>query len=223
MSTPTPPDQGRSAIVSTRSYTPFVVLGVIVAVAVGLALFASGGDDDSAEPDTGGDDPVELLSTAPVAVEGEQLPPVSDGAEDPAVGLSAPTLEGVDPAGEATTVDYDGVTLVAFLAHWCPHCQAELPELVTLAEEGALDDIDAVVVLTGTDPAAPNHPPAAWLGREGWTGRVLLDDEGGTAASSFGLTSYPYLALVDADGEVIARNAGELGLEGLREFIGRAD
>jgi thiol-disulfide isomerase/thioredoxin len=105
---------------------------------------------------------------------------------------------------------------------WCPHCQAELPNLVALDENGALDELDAVVVLTGTTDTRPNYPPAAWLEREGWTGRVLVDDEDQPAAAAFGLTSYPYLVLVDADGEVIARSAGELGMEGLLTFIEQA-
>ncbi len=221
MSTRTSPDDGRSPIVTSRSYIPFVVLGAIVAIALAVALVAMGGDEDD-DVSAGDDASGELLDTAGITARGGTLPPLAQGAQDPAAGMPAPTLEGVDPTGQGTTVEYDQPTLVAFLAHWCPHCQAELPELVTLADEGALDGMDAVVVLTGTDPGRPNHPPAAWLQREGWDGRVLLDDERGTAAGAFGLSSYPYLVLVDADGEVIARNAGELGLEGLREFVGQA-
>ncbi len=221
MSSTKAPGDARNPIVRTRSYLPFVVLAAIVAVALGIALLASGGDDDGAgtAADTASG---ELLATAGITVGGDQLPPYDAEGDDPAVGTAAPTLEGVDPTGQGTTVEYDQPTLVAFLAHWCPHCQAELPELVTLAEEGALDGMDAVIVLTGTDEAAPNYPPAAWLEREGWDGRVVLDDDGSPAAAAFGLTSYPYLVLVDADGEVIARNAGELGLEGLRDFVGQA-
>src|SRR3546814_8262437 len=163
-----------------------------------------------------------LFRSAGISVTGDDLVPRADGGDDPAVGTPAPTLEGVDPTGQGTSVEYDEPTLLAFLAHWCPHCQAELPQLVALADEGALDGMDAVVVLTGTDETAPNYPPAPWLEREGWSGRVILDDEGGSAAQAFGLTSYPYLVLVDGDGEVIARNAGELGLDGLRELVARA-
>jgi cytochrome c biogenesis protein CcmG/thiol:disulfide interchange protein DsbE len=199
-----------------RSYTPFIVLGAIVVVALGNALLATGGDDD------GGTGSGDLLATAAITVRGAPLPPLPEGGADPAAGTPAPTLEGVDPTGQGTEVAYEQPTLVAFLAHWCPHCQAELPELVALAEEGALDDMDAVVVLTGTDETRPNHPPAPWLEEEGWTGRVILDDEGGPAASAFGLTSYPYVVLVDADGDVIARNAGGLGLDGLRQFVRQA-
>lgn len=197
-----------------RSYTPFIVLGVIVVVAFGIALLASSGGDDE-----GGD--LQQLATAGVSVTGDPLPPLPESGDDPAEGTAAPTLEGVSPSGVGTSVAFDQPTLVAFMAHWCPHCQAELPELVELAEEGGLDDLDAVVVLTGTDDSAPNYPPGPWVEREGWTGRVLLDDEGSPAASAFGLTSYPYLVLVDGDGNVVDRNAGGLGLDGLRQFVGQ--
>lgn len=203
-------------VASRRSYTPFIVLGVILVVAVGIALLSSSGGDDAAE---GGVDGGQLLSTAGVTATGAQLPPLPESGDDPAVGTAAPTLEGVSPAGQGTAVGFDQPTLIAFMAHWCPHCQAELPELVELAESGDLDELDAVVVLTGTDESAPNYPPGPWVDREGWTGRVLLDDESGTAASAFGLSSYPFLVLVDEDGNVVDRNAGGLGLDGLREFV----
>lgn len=215
MSTTQRPD---GPVRARRSYTPFIVLGVILVVAVGIALLASSGGDDSAD---GGVDGGELLATAGISASGAQLPPLPESGDDPATGTAAPTLEGVSPTGQGTAVAFDQPTLIAFMAHWCPHCQAELPELVELAEAGGLDGIDAVVVLTGTDESAPNYPPGPWVDREGWTGRVLLDDADGTAASAFGLTSYPYLVLVDADGDVIDRNAGGLGLDGLRDFVGQ--
>jgi thiol-disulfide isomerase/thioredoxin len=220
MSSSTKPRPDRLSA-AKRSYTPFVVLAAIVVVALGIALLAAGGDDDTDTATDGGSPSGELLATAGITTSGDALAPLPKDGQDPAVGAAAPTLEGVDPAGQGTTVAFEEPTLVAFLAHWCPHCRAELPELVELADEGALDGIDAVIVLTGTDESAPNYPPAPWLEEEGWTGRVILDDEQGSAASAFGLSSYPYLVLVDADGEVVARHAGELGLERLREFVGQ--
>ena len=50
-----------------------------------------------------------------------------------------------------------------FLAHWCPHCQAEMPRLVALAKAGKLDGVDVTGVATGTNPGYPNYPPSAWL------------------------------------------------------------
>lgn len=201
-------------VTARRSYTPFIVLGVILVVAVGIALLASSGGDSD-----GGDGDTVQLATAGVTVTGPALPPLPESGEDPAIGTTAPSLEGVTPAGQGTQVAFEQPTLLAFMAHWCPHCQAELPELVQLAEEGGLDGLDAVVVLTGTDESAPNYPPGPWVEREGWTGRVLLDDEDAPAASAFGLSSYPFLVLVDGDGNVVDRNAGGLGLDGLRDFV----
>jgi thiol-disulfide isomerase/thioredoxin len=203
------PGQNRSR--SNRSLVPIIGLVVIVVIALGVALLVAGED--------GGDDST-ALATAGVTARGDSLPRLPEGGgADPAIGLEAPTLEGVTPDGTPLAVEGGEPMLLAFLAHWCPHCQAELPRLVDLAEEGTLDGLRQVAVLTGTDDRAPNYPPAPWLDREGWTGEVLLDDRDGSAASAYGLTSYPYLVLVDADGAVVARHAGALGEAGLRAFI----
>ncbi len=191
---------------------PIIALVTIVLVGLGVALLA-GGDDGGSDGGT--------LATAGVTVRGDALAPYAEGA-DPGAGTPAPTLEGVSPAGTPVDVEYGEPTLLAFLAHWCPHCQAELPRLVTMLDNGALDGLDPVVVLTGTDSSAPNYPPGAWVEEEGWEGRVILDDEEGTAAGAFGLTSYPFLVLVDADGNVIDRSAGEMGLERLIAFVEQA-
>ncbi|MFP5321830.1 MAG: TlpA family protein disulfide reductase [Acidimicrobiia bacterium] len=207
-----PGDGGGS---SRKALIPVLAVVAVVVVAFVVALLA-GGDDEGTAAET-------YVSTAGVTVRGEPLPPLADDGSDPAVGSEAPTLEGVSHLGDPTNLEPTGEpTLVAFLAHWCPHCQAELPRLVELAGEGALDDLRSVVVLTGTDAALDNHPPGEWLEREGWTGDVVVDDAESTAGSAFGLSSYPFLVLLDADGEVIARSAGELGMDGLRAFLAQA-
>ena len=56
-----------------------------------------------------------------------------------------------------------------FVAHWCPHCQAEVPRIVALAEQGRLPEgVDVAAVSTAVDATAPNYPPSAWLDRVGW-------------------------------------------------------
>ncbi len=198
-----------------RSLVPFVVVALVAVIAIGVALLSSGGDD-GADGDA--------LATAGITVRGEALPEFAGGGTDPAVGTPAPTLEGVSYDGTPLDVDFEGnePTLLAFLAHWCPHCQAELPNLVTMAEQGQLDDVRPVIVATGTDESAPNYPPGPWIEDEGWKGNVILDDEGYSAGSAYGLAGYPYLVLVDGDGDVIARASGELGLEGLLAFVEQA-
>jgi thiol-disulfide isomerase/thioredoxin len=200
----------------SRSLVPIIGVVVVLVVAVAIALAVSGDDGDS-------DDGGTMLATAGITVRGTPLPPRPQGGEDPAVGAEAPTLEGVAPDGTPTAVEPDGEpTLVAFLAHWCPACQEELPHLVELAGDGSLDGVRTVLVLTGTDSARPNHPPGRWLQREGWQGESLLDDQGSPAADAYGLTSYPYLVLLDGDGQVTARSSGVLGASGLRAFVSQA-
>ena len=45
-----------------------------------------------------------------------------------------------------------------FLAHWCPHCQAEVPRLVSLAKGAQIAGVDLVGIPTNTTDQAPNYP-----------------------------------------------------------------
>ena len=125
----------------------------------------------------------------PIDVEGAPLSPLPDAGTDPAVGTEAPIVAGIDGDEAPTAIGGPGEpTIVAFLAHWCPHCNAELPLLVDLQQDGTFDGVRTVAVLTGTNSAAPNYPPVSWLEDSGWSGDVLLDDESSTAAAAYGLT-----------------------------------
>ncbi|HEX4867906.1 MAG TPA: TlpA disulfide reductase family protein [Acidimicrobiales bacterium] len=190
-------------------------IAVAVVVVIGVLLALGGADDDKSS--SGSDAP----DFGPVAVEGTSLADLPDGGADPAVGTAAPVLEVTDPQGSGTTVGAAGdePTLIAFVAHWCPHCQAEVPVLVDLMEAGDLDGVRTVAVLTGTKDSAPNYPPVAWLERERWSGDIVLDDERSTAARAYGLTAYPYLVWLDADGTVVARTSGEVPREALLQQI----
>lgn len=180
------------------------VIGVVIAIVVVVVLVAvlviDGGDEAA---DAGS-------QLGVVTTSGEALPPLPDAGQDPAVGLPAPDLlseraEGnvaVEPASDGEP------TMLVFLAHWCPHCQRELPNLVGMAEDGAFEGVRTVAVLTATDESSPNYPPSAWLDEEGWTGDRLFDDEGSTAATAYGLPSYPYVVYVDGEGTVTRRVAG---------------
>jgi cytochrome c biogenesis protein CcmG/thiol:disulfide interchange protein DsbE len=182
-----------------------VALAVVVGIGVAIAL-ARGGDDDD-----GGTATSDVPAFGPVVVEGAALPAFETPDGDPGVGRDAPLLEGVAPDGSPVVVGDPGdqPTLVVFLAHWCPHCQAEVPLLVDLEGDGGFQGVRLVGVLTGTSADAPNYPPVAWLEREGWPGEVLLDDEEQTGALAYGLGSYPYMVALDSDGRVVGRVSGE--------------
>jgi thiol-disulfide isomerase/thioredoxin len=193
----------------------FVLLGIallaIAAVVVGLA---AGGDDDEAGVTT---EPVE---SAAVEVDGDALAPFAKAGEDIARGVAAPTLTGETFGGASITIPGDGPAIVVFLAHWCPHCQREVPVIVDwLAENGSPDGVAMYGVATEIDPSQPNYPPSAWLAREHWDVPTLVDDRESSAAVAYGLSAFPYFVVLDADGDVVTRTSGELTIEQLEQLV----
>lgn len=194
-------------------------LVVVVAALVAILLSGSGGGGSSAlPPDLPGASPGASgsagLGTDPV-VTGAALPVYADPAADAAVGQTIPT---VAAAGGAIALDGRAKILV-FLAHWCSHCQAEVPVVQAWLDAGGLpEDVDLVSVSTAIDPNRPNFPPDAWLAREGWTPPVIVDPAN-TVADAFGLSAFPYFVFVHADGTVGARATGELAIADLEAIV----
>jgi thiol-disulfide isomerase/thioredoxin len=203
--------------VTTRNKTPLVVAVVlaVVAIAAIVAVVAARGD----EPDTTDGDsatttalPDDLVAEfRPVVVEGSVLPPLENPNDDPAVGLAAPVLVGESFDGSAvTTASEDGPALVVIFAHWCPHCNNEIPRLLALEDAGRFpDDLKIVGVSTGVRADRPNFPPSEWIVERGWPWPVIADDVDFAGAEAFGVTAFPFITVVDADGTVRARWTGE--------------
>jgi thiol-disulfide isomerase/thioredoxin len=162
--------------------------------------------------------PQEVLdATRPVEVIGASLPVLSPGlGPDPAVGKPAPILIGENYAGESTRIDTAdaGPTMVIVLAHWCPHCNAEIPVLNQLRDEGLIPDgVHVVAVSSLVNPDAPNFPPDLWLEEMGWTYSVMadgvdLDQSVFVSSDALGVSGVPFTVLIDADGNVADRWAG---------------
>src|SRR5680860_677016 len=82
-------------------------------------------------------------STGPAAeitnaeTSGDALQPFSTGL-DSAVGTPAPTMTGTALDGESIKIEPgDGTPkAIVFLAHWCPHCQREVPVVTDWAADG---------------------------------------------------------------------------------------
>jgi thiol-disulfide isomerase/thioredoxin len=177
---------------------------VVVVIAIVVALVASGGNDAASAT---------KWETAQVEVTGASLPQYDPKVTpDPAIGDTIPTLQGKSVFdGTPVKVAPDGKPqAVIFVAHWCPHCQAELPKLVTLAKHGVFDGMTVTAVATGTSKQAPNYPPSAWLKGVDWPFPVMADSPDATAAQAYGINAYPYFVLVNADGTVAGRGSGEL-------------
>jgi len=191
--------------VSTSNRSWLVITGVVVVLGVAavVAVVASGGDDSPS--------PSGSVETAPVTVTGGKLSPYAAGATDAAVGVTIPTLEGKTFDDSPITIGPTGKPeVILFVAHWCPHCQAEVPRIVDLSNQGALSGITIHTVATGTNANADNYPPSSWLKGVGWPFPVMVDSTKSTAARAYGLPAYPYFVFVDAAGKVVGRATGEI-------------
>ncbi len=188
---------------------------VVVAVVLGLVLAGGGGDDEAS---------VGAIEVGFAETIGGALPSFA-GEPDAAVGTPAPTIRSLSVlTGEVVDIKMDQgeVNLIGFFAHWCPHCQAEVPRVVDyFAAAGVPDGVNVWAVSTSVDQTAPNYPPSSWFAREEWPFEVLVDTESGTLASDYGLSSFPYWVAVGPDGLVLERVIGEMAETEFASFIAR--
>ena len=200
----TPPPPSRSA----RPTTLVLGLGALVIAGAAIAAIALTqlGSSSAASPSAS---PTPVASAAPVA--GVPLPPYVDGIVDPAVGQPLLEVDGADFSGNPVSIRADGhPKILLFIAHWCPHCQREVPVVQDWIDANGMPaGVDLISVATSIDPTLPNYPPDAWLAREGWEVPVIVDGDRQIAAG-YGLTAFPYWVAIDADGKVAKRLTGEL-------------
>lgn len=177
-------------------------LGLIIAIAVSAV---SGGGEEGEE-------------FGEVTVEGADLPVFGgDPASDLAAGMTAPTVSGEGFDGSTVTIEPDGRSkVVLFLAHWCPHCQAEVPRVVDWVEAGNQPDtVDFYAVSTLLQRVRGNWPPSQWLESEGWTIPTIQDDSASAASRAFGMAGTPYWLVLDGDNQVLFRISGEITQSGM--------
>jgi len=186
-----------------------LVVALVAAIAIAAVIIgSSGGDDDDSgttaatEPGTAQTQPVQIAGTPLAEYDQSQSP-------DPAAGTAAPAVTGTSFNGDPVTIG-KGPALIVFVAHWCPHCQREVPLLVKYFGEHQPSGVDVYAVATSTTPDRPNYPPSTWLADEKWPFPVLADSSTYEAASAYGLSAFPYFVAIDKDGKVVARGTGEL-------------
>ena len=209
----------RAAMAARHRRNQWLIWGgvaVVVVIAVIVAVVASSGGDSSSNASKNGGS-----ETAPVTVSGDSLPAFGSAATDPAVGKTMPSLTGkslLNSSGVEIAPSGNPQMLV-FVAHWCPHCQAEVPRIVTLANDKVFDGVDVTAIATGTNSGYPNYPPSSWLEREKWPFGVMADSSSFTAAKAYGLASYPYIVFVDKDGKIVGRTSGEIAPADLTKMV----
>ena len=206
-----------------NSKKAFAVLAVCVAAAAAIAIGMSSGSSAPAPSD--GQATIITGQFQDVTVTGALLPELTSG-DDPAVGTPAPGLSGFDFRGNTVninTAESRANTLMVFLAHWCPACNEEVPKLIEWREQGLVPaDLRVVGITTGSRDDAPNWPPSDWISEMKWPFEVLADSEEQTAALAYGLSAYPFMAIVDAEGNLRARFSGVMGPEQLSERVAAA-
>ena len=159
-----------------------------------------------------------------VEVQGEALPlmPQSAPIDESATGLAYPDVKGEDFDGDTVTIDHtDGRAKgIVFLAHWCSHCQAEVPRVQAwLDSTGGDTDVDLYSVATSMNSGQPNYPPSEWLEGENWTIPVIRDDQDNTVLINYGAGGFPYWVFTNSDGTVAIRTSGQLSTEQLETIL----
>lgn len=238
------------------SRTTLIVIGALLAVVVAvgvLVVVLTGGDDDEPvarsdsaiitacpDADVSVPDPAavpvdqaEADSFAPVGIAGDALAPytqeIMEGAADPARCEVSPVISGYTYGGDPITIDpaVDGPTLIVFLAHWCPHCNREIPVLNEWRDSGDVPDgLNVVGVSTGVAADRANFPPDTWLESMDWTWPALADDDlsaddgdpPSTAFRAYGAGGFPTLVFVGGDGRVLYRVSGELPIAAIQQL-----
>lgn len=160
--------------------------------------------------------------TGAVTITGTALPKYDHAVQpDPAVGSPVPDLSGKNFEGTPVSIVRGGnPKVIIFLAHWCPHCQNEVPALQGwIRQHGMPQGVDLFSVSTSVDASRDNYPPDKWLKREGWTVPVIADDAKSSARDAFGLSGFPYWVFVDAKGNVFQRADGEMSLDAFEGIL----
>jgi len=155
-----------------------------------------------------------------VTVQGGALPEFNRNGNDLAIGAFAPIPTGIDLNGNSITMstrvglEERKATVIVFLAHWCSHCQREVPIIQNwINKNGSSNNINLYSVVTYIEKNKPNYPPNDWLIRENWSSSVIFDNEENIIAEHFGLSAFPYWVFLNSDGTVNMRHSGSLGEE----------
>lgn len=155
------------------------------------------GDCDDAVP--GGDLPDGPLADQPA--EGEPLPSV--------------LVQSLDDCTPVETASWVGEPLVVnFWASWCGPCRAEMPDLAEAAE--AYDGRVRFVGVTFMDKPVDSR---AFLDEFPVPYDTFVDANGQDLFRAIEARGTPATVLVDADGAVVFRHAGQISADALAEAI----
>lgn len=221
------PPQVRRAVAKSRLWM-WIALGVIViGAAAGIAIWSASDSGKVTEGSVVGTNNVSTpAETQPVTVDGDVLATQpSSGVDHSVDGKTPPILHGFHFDGTPIDITPGGTkaTMVVFLAHWCPHCNREVPRLLEWKASGTIPaNLDIVGVSTAAVANRDNYPPSTWIKNIGWAWSVMADSKTQDAARAYGLGGYPTFVLVGADGKVKVRYSGEIEIADLTTLVNQA-
>lgn len=156
------------------------------------------------------------------------LPPFQDSGNDPAVlaAMKLSTISGPEyyTGVETSFAATDGTARVWMVwAHWCPYCQAELPELKEWYPENAarFPNVELVTITSAIDDTRGN-PLLPYLDAEQFPFPVIVDDTG-AVSQLFGTTAFPFWVVTEADGTVVLRVAGALDIDNVDQIFAQLE
>lgn len=141
--------------------------------------------------------------------------PVRGGSLLP-VGSIAPDWTLLDPNGNETRLaDLRGkVVILDFWGTWCGPCVRKLPDLQELHESLGDQPVE-VLALSAHEP--PNAKPRQLMDRNGCEVPLLLNAE--TMVEAYGVTTFPTVYVIGADGQVLFRAIGGAPSSVLRALV----
>lgn len=175
---------------------------------------------------------IDAVGSSPAAIPSQgadgSLPAFTDTNNDPAVlgQMAIADIAGREyySESEASYISGDGKARVWLIwAHWCPYCQAELPELEAWWPENRsrFPNVELVTVTSAIDDSRSN-PLVPYLDTEQFSFPVIVD-ETGAVSQRFGTSAFPFWVLTDADGTVVLRVAGALGVENVDQIFSQLE
>ena len=136
-----------------------------------------------------------------------------------AAGTPAPQFTLRTPQGESVSLsDFRGkAVLLEFFATWCPHCQAEVPHLKTMAQSMNKSRIAFVSINADSEDAASvfayhryfGLPFPALLDPGSPPGNFHQQGGPGPVTQSYGLQAYPTFYVIDPQRKVFWASDGE--------------
>jgi len=171
------PVPGAPAPPFRRPRKRFLVIGIVVAAALGVGLFTSLGSSSSGAPSAG--DAVPAFSA-------------------PNVGPAGPSQVSVSPSSTGGRP-----TVLLFFGAWCPSCHTELPGLATaVAAQHKAGGPLAQVRVVGVDSLDSSSSATAFAKQERVTFPVAWDPDARITTDQFSFTGDPYAVFVRADGTI---------------------